>query len=444
MKKSHALKKIKWSVLLFTGISIFSCTKEESLEEDILISSTSSFATPDTGNIYSIQSFESGRTLDIQGRSNLDGANLQLWGVNINTPPSHRQWEIIGTDSGYVRLRGVDSGKSLEVTDGSNSNEANVQQSAYVGTTHQQWEIISVGDGYFRLKNRDSGKSLTASGGTSNGSNVTQFSYNGSDNQKWFFTKLGESTESDLPSSEEVSDPVNEDEDDNSSSNDNSFITTNDGVFNLETYQIESSSHLSSPTDRKTTSWSYGSSDIDEIFGTEWYYVNNGDYYLKSASNDGKRTELKEDQGYESSLNSIKRLTYEASVDDIPEHGVTIGQVHNRGGVRRPYLRVYIEDGRIEVKETTNDLTNSSGTYYTAVGPRYIENSKFKVQITTVSGRVNVKVETSEGTLDEDFTPNKSVDGWSDYQNDFYLKAGVYTEGNDTEPEMRIYSFENL
>ena len=257
-KKSYFIYALS-SIFLITG-----CSKDEesiNLEEEILFSSAnSSFATPINGNIYTIQSASNGRTLDIENRSNSNGANLQVWGTNTNTSSTHRQWEVINTDNGYVRLRGIDSGKSLEVSGGSNSTGANVQQWAYRGTTHQQWEILSVGNGYFRLKNRDSGKSLRVSG-SRNGSNVDQASYDQSDNQKWFFTQVGGSA-SDEPTPVSNT-PTNE-------STDNSFISTNDGTFNLNDYQIESSSHLSSSTSTSTTSWSYDESDI---FGSEWYYI---------------------------------------------------------------------------------------------------------------------------------------------------------------------------
>ena len=297
-------------VAITSTFLITSCTKDESIDESIgLNSSSSSFATPVNGNIYTIKDLNSGRTLDIENKSNSNGANLQLWGRNANTANTHRQWEIINTNDGYVRLRGIDSRKTLEVSEGSNSNGANVHQWTYEGTTHQEWEIISVGDGYFRLKNRDSGKSLTASGGTANGSNVSQYSYIGDNNQKWFFTKVGSIESSNTE--EEIVTPVStpeiidtQDVIDNDDSN-NDFISTNDGVFSLNDFQIESSSHLSSTTSTKTTSWSYNESDI---FGSEWYNVIGNDYYLKSAERDGKRTEFKEHPGKERSLNSKKNL----------------------------------------------------------------------------------------------------------------------------------------
>lgn len=234
----------------------------------------------------------------------------------------------------------------------------------------------------------------------------------------------------------------NDDDDDDNSSTSN--ISTNDGSFDLNGYDIESSSHLSSSSDTKTTT------EDNDDFSTfdEYYELRGGDYYLKSAEREGKRTEWKEST--QRALTSSRTMKYEAEVNNIPENGVTIAQVHNRGGVNRPYIRVYIEDGYIHIKETTNDLEDSKGEYNTY--PEDDEDSnnrddipyragdKFKVQMVMGNGRVNVKIETASDSYEVDLTPSTLP---SSYRSHFYFKAGVYTEGDNTEPEIRFYSFED-
>ena len=402
---------------LFVGCST---ENEELTIDNELHSNSSSLAIPTIGKVYTISNLKSGRTLDIQGASNSDEANLQLWGTDINTSATNRQWEIINGSDGYIRLKGVDSGKVLQ-TESNTSNGENVYQYEYNELAWQEWELTDVGDGYYSIINRNSDKALRATG-TNNGSNVEVWKWKNWKSQKWFFTEIGD-----------LNTPPT------------SFIDTNDGTFNLNDFQIESSSHLSSSTSTTTTSWSFNDQDI---LGSEWYYLSNNDYYLKSAPYKGKRTELKEYPGIESSLNTDKVLTYEASVEDISENGITIAQVHNRFKEsddyksRRPLLRVYIEDGKIRIKKTSNDLTNSSGSYDpVTIGPSISEGSKFKVQLTTGNEKVNVKVETNNDTLDEDFTPYTGGN-YNDYKNYFYFKAGVYTEGYDSEPKITFYSFE--
>ncbi len=194
-------KFLSTKTLFLSGmlIAAISCSddnsevSEESLDELAVVKESVALAekvTPVVGGVYTITNVGNGRTLDISGGSNSNGANLQVWGTNENTSATHRQWEVLSTGGNYVRLKGVDSGKSLEVSGGSNSNGANVQQWAYQGTTHQQWEILSVGNNEFRLKCRDSGKSLRVSG-SSNGSNADQWAYSGWESQKFYFTEVG-------------------------------------------------------------------------------------------------------------------------------------------------------------------------------------------------------------------------------------------------------------
>ncbi|MFK8104191.1 MAG: RICIN domain-containing protein [Saprospiraceae bacterium] len=186
------------SLLLICMMFFVACSKEEiDITEETPTSSTEELLPinfradiPQVGKKYTITSVRSGRTLDISGASNSNGANCQVWGTDANTTATHRQWEILSVGSGYVRFKGVDSGKSLEVKGGSNSNNATVQQWSYDGKDWQEWQIISVGNGQYRMKNRDSGKSMRASG-TSNGSNVHQYAYKGWSSQKFIFTEVG-------------------------------------------------------------------------------------------------------------------------------------------------------------------------------------------------------------------------------------------------------------
>lgn len=288
MKNFFSFKKQqKLSYILGLSLSalmIVSCSKEEisnSEETNTLSSTNSSYATPETGKIYTIQNRRSGRTLDIENRSNNNGANLQLWGTNTSNPGTHRQWEVISTEGNYVRLKGVDSGKSLEVSAGNNANRANVQQWAYQGTTHQQWEIISTGSGYFRLKSRDSGKSLWADG-TSNGSNVAQYAYSGWLSQQWFFTEVG--------SSSTPTPPTNS--------------TTPGGILGIDNNDWKLNGFTATPSSSAT----YYDDVMNQVNGNistwsnnNYFYANNGWAYFKcyrglgGSSNSGNpRVELRE------------------------------------------------------------------------------------------------------------------------------------------------------
>ncbi len=122
--------------------------------------------------------------------------------------------------------------------------------------------------------------------------------------------------------------------------------------FNLSTLQIETSWNT---PDRSTVS-----EDATTYGPTDYYYMDNDLMILVSKEEDGKRTELKEAPGQERALTVPKTLSYTATIHNIPENGVTIAQVHNRGnGVLRPLVRVYIDDD-LKVKYKLTDDPDSA------------------------------------------------------------------------------------
>jgi hypothetical protein len=174
-------------------------------------------------------------------------------------------------------------------------------------------------------------------------------------------------------------------------------------------------------------------------------------YFDKNASNqrvfkcyraDSNRTELKEKSGKESSLNTSKDMEYIAKLENIPENGVTVAQVHNRGtGVKRPLLRIYVENGRFKMKKTKNSPTASSGTYDSVVnGPIYKSGTTFTLRVRFSNGKVLVNISTTSSTMStKTFTPSSD---WNGVSSKYYLKAGVYTEGNDKEPKLTMFGFD--
>ena len=194
------------------------------------------------------------------------------------------------------------------------------------------------------------------------------------------------------------------------------------------------------------TSWTTNDSDdrdefnASDVDGESWMDVySSGETMLKCLAADGHRTELKENSGDEASLSIYKRMLFTARVHSIPENGVTVAQVHNRGGVNRPLLRLYIDSDRyfkVKITDTTPD--ESSSEYTILDGPKYSSGDYFDVSITTENGNAIVSITTNGIT--ETFTIRPSNE-WSDFSNDYYLKAGVYTEGNSTQPQIKFSNF---
>ncbi len=210
-------------------------------------------------------------------------------------------------------------------------------------------------------------------------------------------------------------------------------VISDNGVVDFGSLDVETSWISEDKGDRDT----FDASDVD---GKQWMDVySTGIVMMKCLAADGHRTELKEKSGVEASLNKYKKMNYTAAVTSIPEHGVTVAQIHNRGGVNRPWIRVYIDADRyIKIKATKTTPDEDKSTYTTYTGPKYTSGNDFSITIITKNGEASFEITTGGTTSKETLTPSGD---WNNYDDDFYLKAGVYTEGDDTQPQMKLSSF---
>lgn len=194
------------------------------------------------------------------------------------------------------------------------------------------------------------------------------------------------------------------------------------------------------------TSWiSKNTSDRDTFLASaidnrDWMDIyDNGNVMMTCLAGDSHRTELKENSGVEKSLSIYKKMEYTATLTNIPENGVTIAQIHNRGGVNRPWVRVYIDDDKyIKIKATETTPDESKSTYSTYTGPLYSAGSEFSITITTQNGSASFEIKTENISYNKTLSPSSD---WNNYQNHYYLKAGVYTEGDNMEPLLELNKF---
>ena len=134
------------------------------------------------GQKYVIKSVNSGKALDVSGRSMDNGGNIIQYAYGGG---NNQKWYLERQSNGYYVIKSVHSGKVLDVAWGSKDNGANVQQCQYYGNSCQQWELRRVGSSY-AIISVNSGKALDVSGrSTANGANVLQWSYSGASNQLW-------------------------------------------------------------------------------------------------------------------------------------------------------------------------------------------------------------------------------------------------------------------
>ncbi|XVQ82296.1 extracellular catalytic domain type 1 short-chain-length polyhydroxyalkanoate depolymerase [Microbispora siamensis] len=139
--------------------------------------SPSPTATPTSGGGSGpIKGVPSGRCLDVPGASTTDGTQVQLWDCNGQT---NQTWT--STSAGEIRVYG---NKCLDAA--GTGNGARVQIYSCWGGDNQKWRVNSDGT----IVGVQSGLCLDAAGaGTGNGTGIQLYSCWGGTNQKWTWTR---------------------------------------------------------------------------------------------------------------------------------------------------------------------------------------------------------------------------------------------------------------
>jgi pectate lyase C len=144
------------------------------------------------GATYTLKGVHSGRCLDVQSGSTADGANVQLWDCNGATA---QQFKFEAKGDGYFQVRNIASNKCLDVWGRSTADAAEISQYTCGGGDNQSFKVEDVrSGGVVRLIAKHSGKTLDAWGwGTANGTNIVQWPVTGGDNQLFFAAGSGSS-----------------------------------------------------------------------------------------------------------------------------------------------------------------------------------------------------------------------------------------------------------
>lgn len=142
----------------------------------------------DRDTYYKIINKQSGKALDVLDGSKLDGADViqwEYWGGD------NQQWKLLPAGDGYYYIINKKSAKLVDVNGASADNGADVIQWQSNDGDNQKWSIISVGGGYYKIINKNSGKALDIlDGSTLDGADAIQWEYWGGDNQQWSIVEI--------------------------------------------------------------------------------------------------------------------------------------------------------------------------------------------------------------------------------------------------------------
>ncbi|WP_299098330.1 polysaccharide lyase family 7 protein [uncultured Winogradskyella sp.] len=180
--------------------------------------------------------------------------------------------------------------------------------------------------------------------------------------------------------------------------------------------------------------------DLDTVFDNAlpdepYFYMEDDEEELNLVCqlDKGRRAELK--QITEGPLTSYSKMEFEGIYYNIPSEGMTIAQVHNRGGnSNKPFFRLELHNDKLETVIRKDPEVSSSETTFSKVDFPFVNNgnySQFPLNVTLEknNGIVSIMVKQDEAVLiDEDFEADPTTDWVNDtgISNGYYLKAGLY------------------
>lgn len=139
-----------------------------------------SAATPTS---YTLVNRNSGKCLDLLNGSAADGANVRQWTCN---GAAAQKWRIEDQGDDTSRLVNTASGKALDVADCSAADGADIRQWSWLGNACQRFRMIVTGPGWVRLENANSRKVAdVADCATADGADVRQWTWLGNTCQQW-------------------------------------------------------------------------------------------------------------------------------------------------------------------------------------------------------------------------------------------------------------------
>ncbi|GAA0665064.1 hypothetical protein GCM10010193_15620 [Kitasatospora atroaurantiaca] len=136
-----------------------------------------------TPTSYTLVNRNSGKCLDLENGSSADGANVRQWSCN---GADAQKWRIEDQGDDTSRLVNVASGKVLDVADCSSADGADIRQWSWLNNACQKFRMVVTDSGWVRLVNAASGKVADVSNcGTADGTDVRQWTWLNNACQQW-------------------------------------------------------------------------------------------------------------------------------------------------------------------------------------------------------------------------------------------------------------------
>ncbi len=143
-----------------------------------------------SGVSYYITNKNSGKVLDLENGSTDGGTNIQQW---TKTGGSAQEWRLIAEDDGYCRIVSLaDESMCISAAESSADNGINIELQKYTGADAQLWKLVKSGS-YYGIVSKCSGDAAgldVYDWSDENGGNINQWEYWEGDCQLWSVTPV--------------------------------------------------------------------------------------------------------------------------------------------------------------------------------------------------------------------------------------------------------------
>jgi len=150
-------------------------------------------------NTYTISCVNGGNFIEVsgtntQGTKLQDGTALDQAQASVNTTGATDRWQkwiISKQASGYFTIMNLNSGKYLDVPQGSTVAGTTLDQYRASGDNRQLWSITTAGTGNYKIINIANGLAITNHGAsTTSGTPITQEAYTAATSQQWVLNAI--------------------------------------------------------------------------------------------------------------------------------------------------------------------------------------------------------------------------------------------------------------
>jgi len=156
---------------------------------------------------------------------------------------------------------------------------------------------------------------------------------------------------------------------------------------------------------------------------------------------DRRRTEFREQMDRD--LSQFNEMDFTCQFFNVPNGDkIIFAQLHNDGGVSRPYMTAFIEDGKVIIERTDSPINSGSDKYDEAL--TFDETHTYRVVYESAEGTTDLSLSVTDVDTEEAISNTWEMPTeWEAFDGQFYFKFGSYMpDGGSDSTRTQIQALE--